>query len=345
MKPSDVIREILYPLKNMAIVFAMLFFWMLFGLVQRAGLIGLWLLVIIAPAYIRYLLYLLEARANNRAPPVPEISMFNPVDNLWSLTPLILISMLIWVEILFVDSDLAWLGILLGMAIFLVVPSTLAILAVTHSPSESLNPSAVLRMIRVCGAGYFLVPAVIILISVLFVFFEFLGLSPFFTNLGKSYQIFLLFTFTGAVLHANDVAVQVDIDPPLEKSDAEISGDLEKERQKVANHAYGFINRNNRAGGLAHINQWIDKEADTDAAYAWFFREMLTWENSTAALFFAQVYMNWLLHGEQEVAALKLAARCLHEDPRWKPQLEDRALFLQVAEQHGREDLIRQVKG
>ena len=345
MKPSDVIREIFYPLKNMAIVFAMLFFWMLFGLVQRAGLIGLWLLVIIAPAYIRYLLYLLEARASNRVPPVPEISMFNPADNLWSLTPLILISMLIWVEILFVDSDLAWLGILIGMAIFLIVPSTLAILAVTHSPSESLNPSAVFRMIRVCGAGYFLVPAVIILISVLFVLFEFLGLPPFFTNLGKSYQIVLLFTFTGAVLHANDVAVQVDIDPPLEKSDAEISGDLEKERQKVANHAYGFINRNNRAGGLAHINQWIDKEADTDAAYAWFFREMLTWENSTAALFFAQVYMNCLLHGEQEVAALKLAARCLHEDPRWKPQLEDRALFLQVAEQHGREDLIRQVKG
>ncbi|RLA33478.1 MAG: hypothetical protein DRR11_05380 [Gammaproteobacteria bacterium] len=344
MKPSDVIREIFYPLKNIAIVFAMLFFWMLFGLVQRAGLIGLWLLIIIAPAYIRYLLYLLEARANNRAPPVPEISMFNPVDNLWSLTPLILISMLIWVEILFADSDLVWLGILLGMAIFLIVPATLAILAVTHSPSESLNPSAILRMIRVCGAGYFLVPAVIILVSVLFILFEFLGMPPFFTNLGQSYQIILLFTLTGAVLHANDVAVQVDIDPPLEKSDAEISGDLEKERQKVANHAYGFINRNNRAGGLAHINQWIDKEADTDAAYAWFFREMLTWENSTAALFFAQVYMNWLLHGEQEVAALKLAARCLHEDPRWKPQLEDRALFLQVAEQHGREDLIRQVK-
>jgi len=344
MKPSDVIREIFYPVKDIAIVFAMLFFWMLFGLVQRAGLIGLWLLIIIAPAYIRYLLYLLEARANNRAPPVPEISMFNPVDNLWSLTPLILISMLIWVEILFADSDLVWLGILLGMAIFLIVPSTLAILAVTHSPSESLNPSAVLRMIRVCGVGYFLVPAVILLVSVLFILFEFLGMPPFFTNLGKSYQIILLFTLTGAVLHANDVAVQVDIDPPLEKSDAEISGDLEKERQKVANHAYGFINRNNRAGGLAHINQWIDKEADTDAAYAWFFREMLTWENSTAALFFAQVYMNWLLHGEQEVAALKLAARCLHEDPRWKPQLEDRALFLQVAEQHGREDLIRQVK-
>ena len=344
MKLADVIREIFYPLTNMAIVFAMIFFWMLFALVQRAGLIGLWLLIILTPAYVRYLLYLLEARANGRSPPVPDIGMFNPVGNLWSLTPLILLSMLIWADILFADSDLAWLGILLGIAIFLITPATLAILAVTHSPSESLNPPAVLRMIRVCGVGYFLVPTVIVLVSVMFVLFEFLGLPPFFTKLGSSYQIVLLFTLTGAVLHANDVAVQVDIDPPIEKSDDEISGDLEKERQKVASHAYGFVSRNNRTGGLAHINQWIDRESDTDAARAWFFQEMLTWENNAAALFFAQDYLHQLLHREQEVTALKLAARCLHEDPRWKPQLEDRELFLEVAEQHGREDLIRQVK-
>jgi len=344
MKPADVIREVIYPLTNVAIVLAMLFFWMLFGLVQRAGLIGIWLLIIIAPAYIRYLLYLLEARANNRGPPVPEIGMFNPVDNFWSLTPLILLSILIWADILFADSGLAWLGIAISIAIFLIAPSSLAILAVTHSPSESLNPAAILRMIRVCGAGYFLAPVTIVLISILFLLFGLIGMPPLLIDLGKSYQVVLLFTLTGAVLYANDVAVQVDIEPSIEKSDDEISGDLDKERQKVVNHAYGFISRNNRAGGLAHINQWIAEEADADAAYAWFFREMLTWENSTAALFFAQEYLSRLIHDEQEVAALKLAARCLHEDPRWKPQLEDRELLVELAERHGREDLVRQLK-
>ncbi len=131
-------------------------------------------------------------------------------------------------------------------------------------------------MIQVCGAGYFLVPGIIFLVSVLFVLFGFFGFPPLLIDLGKSYQVVLLFTLTGAVLHANNVAVQVDIGPPLEKSDDDITGDLEKERQKVANHAYGFVSRNNRTGGLAHIRQWIEKEADTDAAYAWFFREMLT---------------------------------------------------------------------
>jgi len=344
MKLADVIREIFYPLTNMAIVFAMIFFWTLFALVQRAGLIGLWLLILLAPAYVRYLLYLLEARANDRSPPVPDIGMFNPVDNLWSLTPLIFLSVLLWAEILYAASYLPWIAVLLGITTYLITPSSLAILAVTHSPAESLNPQAILRMIRVCGAAYFIAPVTVILVWLLFAMFEFLGLPSLLTNLGKSYQVVLLFTLTGAVLHANDVAVQVDIEAPLEKSEDEISGDLEKERQKVANHAYGFVSRNNRQGGLAHINQWINSEADTDVAYAWFFKEMLTWENSTAALFFAQEYLHRLLHSEQEATALKLAARCLHEDPRWKPQFEDRELFLEVAEQHGREDLIREVK-
>ena len=344
MKLADVIREIFYPLTNMAIVFAMIFFWMLFALVQRAGLIGLWLLIVLTPAYVRYLLYLLEARANDRSPPVPDIGMFNPVDNLWTLTPLILLSVLLWAEILFAASYMPWIAVLLAITIYLITPSSLAILAVTHSPSESLNPQTISRMIRVCGAAYFIVPVTVILVWFLFAMFELVGLPSVMTNIGKSYQVVLLFTLTGAVLHAKDVAVQVDIEAPLEKSDDEISGDLEKERQKVANHAYGFVSRNNRQGGLAHINQWIDRESDTDAACAWFFQEMLTWENNAAALFFAQDYLHQLLHREQEVTALKLAARCLHEDPRWKPQLEDRELFLEVAEQHGREDLIREVK-
>ena len=345
MKPADAIREIVYPLTDIAIVLATLFFWMLFGLAQRAGLIGLWLLIIIAPAYVRYLLYLLEARANDRSPPVPDISMFNPVDNLWTLTPLILLSILMWANILFANSGQMWVAMLLSFAIFLIAPSMLAILAVTHSPPESLNPAAIWRMIRVCGAGYFLVPAIIVLVSILLVVFGLFGLPPLLIDLGKSYLVVLLFTLTGAVLHANNVAVQIDIELPLEKSADEISGDLEKERQKVANHAYGFVSRNNRAGGLAHINQWIEKETDADAAYAWFFREMLIWENSSAALFFAQEYLSRLIHDEQEVAALKLAARCVHEDPRWKPRLEDRDLFLELAQRHGREDLIRQLKG
>ena len=72
MKATEVGRELLYPLTDMAIVIAMIFFWLLFGLAQNAGLLGIVLMIILMPAYLRYLLYLLEARANNRSAPVPD---------------------------------------------------------------------------------------------------------------------------------------------------------------------------------------------------------------------------------------------------------------------------------
>jgi len=341
---ADVVREILYPLKNTAIVIAVLFFWFIFSLADWGGAFGIPLLLITVPAYIRYLIYLLETHANGRSPPVPDLSMFNPIDNLWSLTPAIFVAIFLLADALLAVPGFIWAAFLLGVALLLIAPSSLAILAVTHSPTESLNPVAIAKMIRICGAAYLLVPAVAVLLYLLLRWLDGIGIPAFLIDLGKSYQAILFFTLTGALLHANNVVEEVAIFSPLATSDTKVSADLVKERQRVANHAYGFVSRNNRAGGLAHINQWIDKETDTDAAYAWFFQEMLTWESSTAALFFAQQYLRHLLHGEQEGAALKLAARCLHQDPRWKPQHEDRDVFLELAERHGRNDLIRQMK-
>lgn len=342
---ADVVREILYPLKNTGIVISLLFFWFMFSLADWGGAFGIPLLFITVPACIRYLIYLLETHANGRSPPVPDLSMFNPIDNLWSLTPAIFVAIFMLADALLAVPGFTWAAFLLGAALLLITPSSLAILAVTHSPTESLNPVAIAKMIRICGAAYLLVPAVAVLLYLLLGLLDEIGIPAFLIDLGKSYQVILFFTLTGALLRANNVVEEVAIYSPLATSDKEVSADLRKERQRVASHAYGFVSRNNRAGGLAHINQWIDREADTDAACDWFFQEMLTWENHTAALFFAQQYLSRLLHEEQEGAALKLAARCLHEDPRWKPQLDDREAFLELAQRHGRGDLIRQVKG
>jgi hypothetical protein len=334
-------RELLYPLTVMAIVFAMIFFWLLFGLAQRAGLLGLFLLVMATPAYIRYLLYLLEARANGKAAPVPDIAMFVTADNFWTLTPLILIAVAIWAGILLAKMGSLFGVTLLGIVFLLVVPASLAVLAITHSPAESLNPVAMLRMIRACGAAYFVVPIVLIVMSWSFIAMYAVGVPLFLIDLGTSYQIVLLFSMTGAVLHTKDVAMQVTIEDPLEPTTDDIARDLDNERRKVANHAYGFVSRGNREGGFAHVRQWLEKEADLAEAYRWFFHEMLTWENKDPALFFAQEYLGGLLESEMENEALKLISRCLHENPRWRPLPENRDEVHELAARHGRQDLFR----
>lgn len=347
MNLTDVGSELRYPLTDMAIVFAMIFFWLLFGLAQNAGLLGfiglllaLLLLFFVVPAYLRYLLYLLEARAHGKSAPVPDLAMFNPFDNFWTLTPLILIAAGIWLGIA-IASYASLFGVVLpGIAFALIAPASLAVLAVTHSPVESLNPAAMMRLIRACGAAYFLVPAVLFVMSLSFVGLYFLGIPLVLIDLGTSYQIVILFTLTGAVLKQNDIAMQVDIPDGIPLTAEERAADLDNERQKVANHAYGFISRGNREGGFAHIRQWLEKESARDEAYQWFFLEMLKWETKEPALFFAQDYLGQLLGWGMENEALKVIGRCLHENPRWKPAQADRHEVSELATRHGRDDLI-----
>lgn len=348
MNISDVGREIRYPLTDMAIVFAMIFYWLLFGLAQNAGLLGfvglliaILLLFFIVPAYLRYLLYLLESRAHGNSAPVPELAMFNPADNFWTLTPLILIASAIWAGIVLWSYASFFGVVLLGIAFTLIAPASLAVLAITHSPVESLNPVAMLRMIRACGAAYFVVPIVLFVMSLLFVGLHFAGVPLFFIDLGTSYQIVLLFTLTGAVLRQNDVAMQVDIPDAVSLTPEERADDLNNERQNVANHAYGFISRGNREGGFAHIRQWLEQEATRDEAYQWFFLEMLKWECKEPVLYFAQEYLGQLLRWGMDNEALKLIARCLHENPRWKPAPAERHEVTELATRHGRDDLLR----
>jgi len=344
MKAADIGRELLYPLTDMAIVFAMIFYWLLFGLARNAGLLGIALLFLTVPAYLRYLLYLLEARANGKSAPVPDITMFNPADNFWTLTPLIPIAVAIWAGTLLVNN-ISLFGVMpIGAAVLVIVPASMAVLAVTHSPAESLNPAAMKRMIGACGAAYFAGPIVLIVMSWLSIALYVAGVPLFLIDLGTSYQIVLLFSMTGAVLHTNNVAMQVSIEDPVEPTADDIARDLNHERQKVANHAYGFISRGNREGGFAHIRQWLGNEQAVDEAHQWFFHEMLKWERKDPALFFAQEYLGRMLKSEMDNEALKLIARCLHESARWRPLPENRDEVHELAARHGREDLITLLK-
>jgi putative membrane protein insertion efficiency factor len=100
-------------------------------------------------------------------------------------------------------------------------------------------------------------------------------------------------------------------------------GNLEKARRKVLNHAYGFISRDNRDGGLRHIFDWIEEDPDPAGAWAWFFDRMLRWEDQRPALYYARHYIrDHLRHGE-DVPAVKLIMRCRLVDEQFRPFPED----------------------
>jgi putative membrane protein insertion efficiency factor len=121
----------------------------------------------------------------------------------------------------------------------------------------------------------------------------------------------------------------------------ELGARTERERSNTLDHAYAFISRDNRAGGLAHIESHIDNSPDPSLEYPWFFNAMLSWESKDAALFLAQRYLGYLLDSNEDVAAMKLIVRCRLENSLFKPQPKYRERALDIAHQLGHDDMIR----
>jgi len=341
VKTTDLLRELRYPVANATVVIGVLFFWALSWLAARAGILGIGLAIIIVPAWFRYLVSLLEERANGRPAPVASIETFSFWDSFWALTPIIPLALLIWAGIWLGEAGYGPANWLLGIFALFVLPASLGVLAVTHSPFESLNPLAISRLIRACGGAYFTIPVALIVLTLVFEFLGRFGLPRLVTELADSYLFVLLFTLTGAVLYDNDIAGEVRLDLPAADVDCDTDEELERDRQRVANHAYGFISRGNREGGFAHILERVRVEPDASEAATWFFNEMMRWESKDAALFYAQSCLSHFLHHEEDQRALKLMSSCLHQDPRWKPSTGDRQHAVELAERYGREDLAR----
>jgi hypothetical protein len=328
----------------------MIFFWLLLSIAKYAGLYGMFLLILLLPAYLRYLLDILDARANGRQPEAPTADMFSLVDSAWTLFPAVPIALLLWFSY-FIAPFAAGSGaarVLLAhlpaIAFVLIMPAFLTVLTMTHSPAASLNPLTIVTVIRRNLPGYLFIPLLTALVSVGLFGLKHAGVPPWLMDLGESYRLFLFCSLTGAVMYKSAMYLQVDIPDSVEPEVAELDRKLLAERKTVASHAYGFISRGNRDGGLMHVQQSIDQEADVDGAYQWYFDEMLRWGSSDAVLYFAQSYLGRLLRLEQEAAAIRLLTRCLYRDSRFRPLEQDRRMVAELLRKNRRSDLLAELQ-
>jgi len=340
MKAADLFREVAYPVTNPTLVLAIVGFGSLVWLADAAGILGLWLGFIIVPAIFRYGTCVLESRAHGREVEPAGIEVFNIADNLWGIFPMILLGACIGIAIWLQRAVEPAAARIFLVVFFLVYPASMAVLVITRSPLASVSPVALYRMVRACGFAYAWIPVVLTAVALVTGALNGTLMPHFLAYYLGLYVFFLLFTFTGTIVHRSGVAADVDIDLPLEKGASELADDLSAARQRVINHAYGFISRGNREGGYGHVRQAIASDPDANAAVAWYFNEMMKWESKQAALFFGQECLAHFLYHQQDAAALKVIAGCLYADPAWRPRPADRESALALAGRCGRRDLV-----
>ncbi len=342
MKPIDVIRAILYPLTEPGVLIPLLVFWLLLILAGAAGMLGLFLLIVVIPAVFRYQMIVLEARARGARPATPDIEFFRWFGNAWSLFPvplaLVLVALTVETAQRF-GTGWAVVVVLLASTFFSV---SIAVLAITRSPLQSLNPVALYRLLRQCGDTFWM--AIAFLFVAVWLSVEAEALPSLLASFVQLVLSFSFFSLVGSLIQPYGLVENVDIPAPLEKSASELESDIERTRTHALNHAYGFISRDNRAGGFRHIFEQIERDPDPVAAWAWYFGQMLAWENPDHALFFAQHYLHDMLRHGEHVPAVKLIQRCRLVDERWKPQRDDLPAAIEAAESMGHTDLAAVLK-
>lgn len=342
MKPIDVLRAVAYPLMSSAVLVPLLVFWLLISFALWGGLFGVFLLFLVIPAVFRFQMIVLEARARGVEPATPSAEFFNWFGNAWTLFPVPLSLLLIWIVI---ATGQRFGVTAAGIAVFLastVFPASLAVLAITHSPLQSINPVAITRLLARCGGTLWIATAFLSLASGLGYVVD--QLPAMLANFAWLVLSFSFFSLIGSLIEPYGLVDDIYIPDALEKSADEVQGDIEKIRVAALGHAYGFISRDNRAGGFDHIMNEIKRDPDPAGAWAWYFDHMMGWENKQHAMFFAQHHVaDMLAHGE-EIPALKAIMRCRLIDEAFKPFPDDMARVISAAETNGNIELAAVLK-
>ena len=342
MKPIDVIRAIAYPLTSSAVLVPIVVFWLLISFALWGGILGLLLLFLVIPAVFRFQMIVLEARARGTEPATPDAEFFNWFGNAWTLFPVPLSILLLWLVIATGQRfGVAAAGVVVFVA-STIFPASLAVLAITHSPLQSINPLAIARLLGRCGGALWIATAFLSLASGLgYVIDQLPGMLA---NLAWLILSFSFFSLIGSLIEPYGLVDDVYIPDALEKDADEVQGDIEKVRVAALGHAYGFISRDNREGGFSHIMDEIKRDPDPAGAWAWYFDRMMGWENKQPAMFFAQHHIaDMLAHGE-EVPALKAIMRCRLLDEGFRPFPQDLARAISAAERNGNIELAAVLK-
>lgn len=342
MKPSSLLKAMFLPVIEPAVLFPLMMFWILLCIGTSGSVIGLLVLILTLPPVFRYQMIILEASAKGETPGAFDAEFFNWSGNLWSLFPLPVAIALTYFGFS-AEKSFGSGGVVAVLAVAgAFVPANMAVLAITHSPLQSLNPVAIGRLLKATADSFWIASVYLFLVCWAAVQAEQLP------NLASNFiQLLVLFSFaavTGTLIEPYGLIDDVSIPDAVEANDDEIAGKLESARAEVLAHAYGFVSRENREGGFKHITDWIEKETDTVGAWAWFFDRMMRWEQKQHALFFAQQYIHDMLRHGENVPALKVIMRCRLIDEQFHPLREDLPAAIKAAESTGNIELAAVLK-
>lgn len=309
----------LAPLANPAVLVTAVVYGILVMLATRAGLFGIWLLVLVAASLWRYAYTILGSVAQGRNElPAPDIESMNPVGDWRVVVHFILFSTLIALAQQPLGGPGGLLGPRAGLALLamvvLVFPASAAIMGLGKSLVAAVNPVAIVTVIKTLGRDYVMLLAACVAVAIVAkatreqLLPNFGLLSGLVGTILGVWATLAVFALIGASIHAH----RSDFDIPgerriLPERDAEA---LRKGWRAELDLAYGSIRSGEIEEGYRTLRNLIARNGGSIEIQYWLFENMIDWEDRAHAFRVAERLIARLVEIGDLPAALELVSRC-----------------------------------
>lgn len=246
----------------------------------HAGLLGIPIALVSLVAFIRYAYALLESVANGATTiPVLSIDMITAFDGFKSLLHLFLAILAAAETIHLLTTGATWSALILGLLAVLVLPASIAVLGLTDSVLQALNPLMLWRVVRGLRGAYPAVLAVMLCFGVLIYALARLNVPSVLGMAALMLALLSLYALTGGALYeARHQLGNERVDPAEFRQSARLSGESDGQREQVFDAIYAQARSGNLTGAWNALLRELEARRHAPEFCDWLLARLATLE-------------------------------------------------------------------
>jgi hypothetical protein len=291
-------------------------------LATKAGLLGIPLALILLSWYFKYGYVVLDSTFRGfDDPPVLSVDMVNPASEQRPFGQLLIIAVFFGgtraIEPLIGATVVSGLR----MAALALLPASVAVLGVTRSVFEAVNPSVLVKTIRILGLSYLVLVAAVAL-PVAIAWFLFVRGTDLHLTLALAFLMFgglATFSLIGGVLYDKRAELGIDAWKAPERERERADRETNKRHERVIDELYGHWRGGARTEARQAAEQWLAARNYDFEEFDWLCERLLLWPDRRLAHRLAQDEITLLLEAKRASQALKVARRHVAADADFRP--------------------------
>ncbi|HSC05435.1 MAG TPA: hypothetical protein VLD59_01260 [Steroidobacteraceae bacterium] len=291
-------------------------------LAVKSGLLGIPLGLILLSWYFKYAYVVLDTTMRGfDEPPVLSMEMVNPASEQRPLGQLLII-LVFYAGTRAAEPLVGSVAVsVVRAAALILLPACVAVLGVSRSVFEAVNPSVLLKTIRILGLQYLVMIAAVALPFAL-AWFLFARGTDLHLTLAMALLMFgglATFSLIGGVLYEKRAELGIDAWKSPERDRERADRDTHKRHERVIDELYGHWRGGARTEARQAAEKWLAARDYDFEEFDWLCERLLLWPDRRLAHRLAQDEITRLLQAKRVSQALKVARRHLAADADFRP--------------------------